>query len=250
VLAPLLALLCALTALAAVARRRRRARPARAHIADPHDGTRIETDGAMRSVQAAVLTLPASALEQLWTPMALERLARTYWRFLARVTLGLVRVDYAGEKRTVVLLRRPLRLLRFKAPEYAMDSERGIVRWRIEDGLLVERRGHHGDGYLQIDVRRLPSHPPADAAGRGRIRVEVEVANFYPSIARRLSAPVYRATQSRIHVLVTHGFLRSLERLDLAESRAGRYAGGELGVDDVPDPPLPAPGAGGARSQP
>jgi hypothetical protein len=244
VLAALLALLGLLTAATAVARRvrtrRRRARPAHARIADPHDGTRIEADGAVRSVQAAELTLPAAALEELWSPLALERLARTYWRYLTRVSLGLFRVDYTAAQRTVVLVRRPLRLLRFKAPEYAMDRERGIVRWRIEDGLLVERRGHHGDGYLQIDVRRLAE---PDRAGRARIRVEIEVANFYPSIARRLSTPVYRATQSRIHVLVTHGFLRSLERLDLAQSRAGRYATGELGVDDVPDPPLPAPRA-------
>jgi hypothetical protein len=235
---PLLALLTLLAALVAVVRRRRRG-PVRARVANPSDATRIEPDGAVRSVQAAELTLPATALEELWSPLQLERLARTYWRFLTRVSLGLIRVDYAGEKRTVVFVRRPLRLLRFKAPEYAMDRERGTVRWRMEDGLLVERRGQHRDGYLQIDVRRLPGAPDDSA----RIRVEVEVANFYPSIAHRLSEPVYRATQSRIHVLVTHGFLRSLERLDLAESRAGRYAAGELGVDDVPDPPLPAPGA-------
>jgi hypothetical protein len=239
VAAPLLALLTLLAAVAAVVRRRRarrRGHPARARILDSDLGTHMEPDGAVRSAQAAELTLPADALEELWSPLQLERLARTYWRFLTRVSLGLIRVDYAGEKRIVVLVRQPLRLLRFKAPEYAMDRERGMVRWRIEDGLLVERRGHHGDGYLQIDVRRMPARPPGD--GRARIRVEVEVANFYPSIARRLSAPVYRATQSRIHVLITHGFLRSLERLDLAESRAGRYAAGELGVDDVPDPPL------------
>jgi hypothetical protein len=132
----------------------------------------------------------------------------------------LIRVDYSAQQRTVVVLRQPLRLLRFKAPEYAMDAERGTVRWRIDDGLLVQRRGHHGDGYLQIDIQRLP----APAAGQGRIRVEVAVANFYPSIALRFSTPVYRATQSRIHVLITHGFLRSLRRLDLAQSRVGRFA--------------------------
>jgi hypothetical protein len=232
---PLLALIALLAAAAAAVRRRRarRRRLAHARIADPHDGTTIDAEGAVRSVQAAELTLPPAALEQLWSPLQLERLARTYWRFLTRATLGLVRVDYGETQRTVVLLRQPLRLLRFKAPEYAMDGERGIVRWRIEDGLLVEHRGHHGDGFLQIDVRRLAP----DVDGLARIRVEVEVANFYPSIARRLSRPVYRVTQSQIHVLLTHGFLRSLERLDLAESRIGRYAGGELGVDDVPDPP-------------
>jgi hypothetical protein len=56
------------------------------------------------------------------------------------------------------------------------------------------------------------------------MRVEVEVASFYPMIASRLSRFVYTHTQSRIHVIVTHGFLRSLARLDLAESRVGRFA--------------------------
>ena len=239
-LAPLLALLALAAALVA-ARRHHRAERAPARVGKLDDETTIGAQGAVRSVQTGELTLPAAALEQLWSPMQLERLARTYWRFLTRVTLGLVRVDYSASQRTVVLLRQPFRLLRFKAPEYAMDARRGTVRWRIEDGLLVDRRGRHGDGYLQIDVRRLAPRD-ADAAGLARIRVEVEVANFYPSIARRFSTPAYRATQSPIHVLVTYGFLRSLARLDLAESRAGRFAADALTVDDVPDPPLPPPG--------
>jgi hypothetical protein len=245
VVSPLLALLAALVAGAAVLRRRhvRLPRPARATIADPRDGTTIGVDGAVRSVQAAELTLPQEALEELWRPVQLERLARTYWRFLTRATLGLVRVDYSDAQRTVVLVRRPLRLLRFKAPEYAMDGERGIVRWRIDDGLLVQRRGHHGDGYLQIDVRRLPGDPAVP--GSAGLRVEVEVANFYPSIAGRLSKLVYRVTQSRIHVLLTHGFLRSLERLDLAESRVGKLAA--LEPEDVPDPPAAAPAPADAQ---
>ena len=229
-LAPLLALLALVAALLA-ARRHQRAERAPGRVAQLDDDTTIGAQGAVRSVQTGELTLPAEALERLWSPLQLERLARTYWRFLSRCTLGLVRVDYGAGQRTVVLLRRPLRLLRFKAPEYAMDARRGTVRWRIEDGLLVERRGRHGDGYLQIDVQRLPSPGPRLA----RIRVEVAVANFYPSIARRLSAPVYRATQSRVHVLVTYGFLRSLARLDLAESRVGRLAT----LDEVPDPQTP-----------
>jgi 4-amino-4-deoxy-L-arabinose transferase-like glycosyltransferase len=38
--------------------------------------------------------LPEEALNEIWTPMHVERLARTYWRFLTRVTLGLIRVVY------------------------------------------------------------------------------------------------------------------------------------------------------------
>jgi hypothetical protein len=164
--------------------------------------------------------MPVQTLDALWSPMHLERLARTYWSYLSRVTLGLIRVVYTPTERMVVLIARPIVLLRFRAPEYALDSDRGIVRWRIRDGLLVASEGHEGDGYLEIDVRRLP----ADAPGRGKVHVEVEIASFYPAIALRIARWFYTQTQSRIHVLVTHGFLRSLARLELEESAVGRFA--------------------------
>jgi hypothetical protein len=177
--------------------------------------------GAMRSIQAADLSLPEAALRELWSPMYLERLARTYWRFLTRATLGLIRVRYSQSERSIVLLGLRLRLLTFAAPEYELEPDHGIVRWRIARGALVARHGHGGAGHLQIDVRRLPG----EDRGCARLHVEVEVANFHPAIAFRLGQRVYNATQARIHVLVTHGFLRSLARLDLAESRVGRFAG-------------------------
>jgi len=189
-------------------------------IADLEDSTSLDWDtGAVRSVQKADLVIEESALREIWTPAHLERLARTYWRFLTRVTLGLVRVHYSERERSVVLLVRPLKLLTFQAPEYEMDATRGLVRWRVARGLLVSRQGRDGRGHLQIEVRRYPG---ADA-DHARLHVEVEVANFYPSIASRLSRRLYNATQSRIHVIVTYGFLRSLARLDLAESRVGRF---------------------------
>jgi hypothetical protein len=207
---------------------------AEAVIADPHDSTTIDhRTGAVRSAQAADLYLPASALEGIWTPVHLERLARTYWRFLTRATLGLIRVRYTEGERSVVLLFLPLKLLTFHAPEYEMDEHRGVVRWRIARGVLVARAGRQGDGYLQIDVRRCPSDDPQ----RARLHVEVEVANFYPAIASGIGRWFYNETQSRIHVIVTHGFLRSLARLDLAESRVGKFTR----IEDVPDP-SPEPG--------
>ncbi|HEU0250276.1 MAG TPA: hypothetical protein VFR48_06090 [Solirubrobacteraceae bacterium] len=194
------------------------------------------TSGATRSVQTAELTLPQAALRELWTPMHLERLARTYWRFLTRVTLGLVRVLYSESERSVVLLARPLTLLSFDAPEYELDTERGVVRWRIKRGLLVARSGRGGHGHLRIEVRRLPAENfgedapdsqdrTADTAesdeDQARIRIEVEVANFHPAIASGFGRRFYNATQARIHLFVTNGFLRSLARLDLAESKIG-----------------------------
>jgi hypothetical protein len=181
--------------------------------------TEDRASGAMRSIQGAEVTLPEDELRKLWTPSSLERLARTYWRYLTHATLGFVRVRYSERERTVVLLWRPLKLLTFEAPEYEMNGERGVVRWKIKRGLLVARKGQGGHGHLQIDVCRLP----ALEQGEARLHVEVEVANFHPAIATRLGRRIYNATQSRIHVFVTNGFLRSLARLDLAESHVGRF---------------------------
>jgi hypothetical protein len=178
-----------------------------------------DSTGAVRSVQSADVLLPTAALQEIWTPAHLERLARTYWRFLTRVSLGLIRVRYSDSERSVVLLFRPLKLLTFAAPEYELDPLRGLVRWRIARGLLVARRGRDSSGYLQIEVRR----DSLEQGARARLHVTVEVANFYPSIASGLGRRIYDVTQSRIHVVVTSRFLRSLARLDLAESRVGRF---------------------------
>ncbi|MEA2187109.1 MAG: hypothetical protein QOK16_2120 [Solirubrobacteraceae bacterium] len=207
-------------------------RMARAVLVDPDQHTTMDERGAVRSVQAADVTLPLRVLEEIWTPMHLERLARTYWRYLTRWTLGLIRVKYEEDERAVVFLMRPFVLLRFRAPEYELDAWRGIVRWRIASGLLVSRTGRDGDGYLQIDVRRCKRVDPET----GRVHIEVEVANFYPALASAIARWFYTATQSRIHVIVTHGFLRSLARLDLARSVVGRYET-PADADAVPDPP-------------
>lgn len=205
-------------------------RIANAVIADPEQHTMMDDSGAVRSIQAANVDMPVAELESLWHPQYLERLARTYWKYLSRVTLGLIRVTYTEDERAIVLIGRPLVLLRFHAPEYDLSSDRGVVRWRIQDGLLVSRRN---EGYLEIDVRRMPS----DRQGYGRVHVEVEVSNFYPAIATRVARWVYVQTQSRIHILVTHGFLRSLARLELEESAVGRFAGGERKPVNVGDTP-------------
>jgi hypothetical protein len=217
---PVLVLLAALAALLFARQRRSRRRPARAVIVSPPKSTAIAADGAVRSVQSAEITMAQTELDRMWSPTNLENLARTYWRFLSRVTLGLIRVVYSKNERSVVFLARPLTLLRFKAPEYVLEPDHGKVSWQIRGGLLVARAGR-GCGFLSLDVRREPNQA---ADGRARLRIEVEVANFYPSIAAGFSMPVYEATQSAIHVLVTHAFLRSLAKLNLATSRVGRLS--------------------------
>ena len=179
----LAALLAAIAALLFARRRRRRRMPARVRVS-PRTSTVIAADGAVRSVQSADLTLARADLDRMWTAGNLENLARTYWRFLKRVTLGLIRVKYGNDERSVVLLARPLTLLRFKAPEYSIDDGHGNVRWLIQGGLLVARAGR-GCGFLSLDVRRVPddvSRPDAT------VHIQVEVANFYPAIAAGFSS--------------------------------------------------------------
>ena len=206
---------------------------AHAVIADPEQHTVMDAQGAVRSIQAANVDMPLEELVEIWTPEHLERLARTYWKYLSRVTLGLIRVVYSEDERAVVLLRRPFVLLRFAAPEYEVSNGRGIVRWNIQDGLLVARRNQ---GFLEIDVRRMASDRP----GYGRAHVEVEVSNFYPAIAHFVARWFYAQTQSRIHVLVTHGFLKSLAKRELEESAVGRFSGRPVAPVNVGDTPWAA----------
>ena len=198
--------------------------PSRARIVELHDYTTVdERTGAVRSVQGAELCLHEALLREMWSPMYLERVARAYWRFLARVTLGLVHVRYTERERFLLLVGRPFKLITFQAPEYELEPDHGMVRWRIERGLLVAKNGRGIGGHLQIDVRRLPASDDAPS-GCARLQVEVEVANFHPAIASRAGRWVYNHTQSHLHVIITHRFLRSLARLNLAESRVGRFS--------------------------
>jgi hypothetical protein len=179
-------------------------------------------DGGVASTQVAEVTLPRWELERIWSPEYLERLARTYWTFLTRFFLGLLRVKYGPASREVVLLVRPFVLLRFGKPEYEIEADRGTVTWPIESGLLVAPAGR-GRGYLRLSVSRPPDD---DGAREVTTMVSSEVVSFYPLLAgwgwfSRIGRFIYEQTQLRIHVLVTHAFLRSLANLALEPSVVG-----------------------------
>ena len=156
---------------------------------DVDDVTEIDrSTGAVRSVQSAEVVLPAERIDAMWSPEYLERLARTYWRFLTRATLGLIRVYYTEGERYVCLLFRPLKLLTFQAPEYEMDDRRGVVRWRIERG-PARRPPRARRRRLPGDRRRAP------ARRRSRARSTSPSRSRWPTstraIASRLSRFVY-----------------------------------------------------------
>ena len=153
--------------------------------------------------------------------MQLERLARTYWRFLSRV-------DARADPRR---LQRGAAHRRAAAPAAAAAALQGAG---VRDGRAARHRPLADRGR---PAGRSGAATTATATCRSTcsgcrrratdVRASASRSRSRTSIRRSRSGfgrPVYRVTQSRIHVLVTYGFLRSLARLDLAESRVGRFA--------------------------
>ncbi|MDO9356024.1 MAG: hypothetical protein Q7T55_20160 [Solirubrobacteraceae bacterium] len=198
----------------------------RAAEADPQirvesltDDTVLERDGSVRSVQAGDVWLPSDRLEAVWTAENLERLARTYWYHLGRISFRLLRVMYTPTGRAMALFGL-VPLITFDEPEYELDERHGSVKWTIRNGLLVSQKGADKAGYLGIVVKHLESDRP----GMDRLHVELSIVNFYPALADRLSKRLYTVTQSRIHVVVVYSFLRSLAHGQLVPSKVGRFA--------------------------
>jgi len=192
-------------------------------ILDPGERSRVRPGGAVGSVQEAQIRVPREMLERTWSADNLELLARAYWAFLRRMSLGVIRVLYAPTSRTVAAFGK-IPLLRFGAPIYEAESGRGQVTWPIERGLLVAREGR-GRGSLRVSIERCDRDGIDDAVDAAvdtvRLIARVEVENFYPGIRgrgrfSRFGAWLYAQTQLRIHVLVCTAFLRSIPRLDFS----------------------------------
>lgn len=188
----------------------------------PDELDEAQRSGAVGSVQAGKLLVP-EPLSRVLNRGFLRRAAQGYWRFITRISLGLLRVVHASDHQSIVLLARPLVLLRFRPPRYELLDDRGSVTWPIERGLLVSRQGRN-QGFLRLSVGRVDE--PA-AGDRVRVRVQMEVRNFHPWLRRngrfaRLGGWLYSHTQQRIHRSITRGFLRSLARSAATSDPAAR----------------------------
>ncbi|MGE4427934.1 MAG: hypothetical protein AB7G37_15910 [Solirubrobacteraceae bacterium] len=193
-----------------------------------HTG-RDAASGTVYSIQTATLVTTTEQLEAVWSPMHLERLARSYWSYMERFSLGLVRVTYDDRGRYVCLMSRRIVLLGFSEPEYEFGRTQGLVRWPITRGLLVSRRGRDR-GWLEIEVHRRDGigerkgRDGAPAQPLSQIYVEIEVSQFAPAMNSGIAYWVYKNTQSRYHVLLAYGFIRSLAANPLEASVVGRFA--------------------------
>ena len=176
----------------------------------------------MRSVQSAEITIATAELERLWNPDQ-PREPRPHLLALSHPgDAGLIRVVYGSNERSVVFLARPFTLLRFDAPEYVLEADHGNVRWRIRGGLLVARRSAAAAvaSWRSTCAARRTAAPTGRPSCGSRSRSRTSTRRSPPASAR----PVYEATQSALHVLVTHAFLRSLATLNLAKSKVGRLS--------------------------
>ena len=189
-------------------------------IRDPEEHTVMDEDGAVRSIQAADVTLPERGARPLWNADA-PRAPRAHLLEvpLARHPRAHPRHLHATRSARSCCSRGRSCCCASTRRSTSSTRDRGVVRWRIRDGLLVAKRGREATA-----TSRSTSGAARRPPGRARVHVEVEIASFYPAIATWIARWFYPQTQSRIHVLVTHGFLRSLARLELEESAVGRFA--------------------------
>ena len=158
--------------------------------------------GAVTSIQAAGILaagprgdLDAARISSAWR-------GRT-GTFLSRCTLGIIRIRYTEAERFVVLLSARFVPALFRAPEYEMDADARHRALAHREGRARHEVRPRRRGYLEIEVRRRPPatrRPRPARRGRGRELLSVArlsgIGNWF-----------YANTQSRIHVIVTHGFL-------------------------------------------
>jgi hypothetical protein len=168
--------------------------------------------GAVGSVQAAELDVREPA-GRVMSRGFLEQAAAEYWRVITHFSLGLVRMISDAEDQCVVLIGRPLVLLRFQLPDYEASESEASVTWRIERGILVSPKGRNR-GFLRLSLEPLE---PSGTRRHRRVRAQMEVRNFYPWLLgrgrfARVGVWIYSQTQQRIHRAVTRRFLKKLSR--------------------------------------
>ena len=209
------------------------------------DRPRTRTAASPRATSPTSRCRPTE-LERIWNTEYLERLARTYWRFLTRVSLGLIQVEYGPDSREIVLVTKPFVLLRFFAPEYETDQQR-------RHGHLADQQGPAGRAAgprqgLPADrgrAPRRPEHRERDRAARrlrGRELLPAARGLGLVEADRRRHLPPRPSTRSTTSSPTRSS--NSLATLDLEESKVGKFRSRLPGAgkrprepDDVDPPP-------------
>jgi hypothetical protein len=178
--------------------------------------------GPVGSVHEAELLVAEQDVERVISAEVLSQVSDAYWRFLGRISLGLLRKHAEPGHESLVVVLRQAALLRLDAPTYREDSENASVTWPIDRGLLVAREGW-GRGSLAISLRRAARDPRR--SGDARVLMRMEVVGYYPRCRGHgrftpVGTWIYANTQAQIHRFVLRGFMRSLAGLELPPAAA------------------------------
>ena len=145
-----------------------------------------------------MITVDRETFEQIWTPSTLELLARSYWDYIRRFTLGAIRVQYRVDSQTVTLLGR-VPLLRFRTPVFRPATTGPRSRAGRKGTAGRPRRPRQGFSGIEA------SRGQAEDAGCPTLMVSSTVSNFYPWLRgtgrfARFGTWLYSQTQLRIHI--------------------------------------------------
>jgi hypothetical protein len=138
-------------------------------------------DGAIESEQRVALTRPVVE----FSTTGAERLGRSYWREVRRLTGSLVRPRERGGALELRLLGGPV-LLRFDRPTLEASETRAFCSYPISGGLLTRRA-----------AGELAFEQTADA-------LSSTVRGFFPRVAN------YDRLQGRAHVAISRRYFRRL----------------------------------------
>jgi hypothetical protein len=139
------------------------------------------SDGAIESEQRVGLTRPVVE----FSAAGAERLGRSYWREVRRLTGSLVRPRERGGALELRLLGGPV-LLRFDRPTIEAGETRAFCSYPISGGLLARRAA--GELTFEQTAETLTS----------------TVRGFFPRVAH------YDRLQGRAHVAVSRRYFRRL----------------------------------------
>ena len=185
-----------------------------------------------RSVQAADLTMPAAALDRDLDADA-PRAPGAHLLALPHPLHARPDPRRATREASATSCCSPGRscCCASRRPSTRWTTQRGVVRWRIERGLLVARAGHGGDGYLQIDAaprrrRTTPSSGRPARRGRGRELLPDDRLAVQPRGLHGDAVAHPRARDPRLPALAGAPRPRGVGRA------VGRFAGGPGGDAD------------------
>ena len=156
---------------------------------------RVSPAGAVQFEQLVTSTRPL--VEQ--SEAGALALAEHYWNEVELTTHRLVRVRRRGEQITLRLFGR-WTLLRFGAPETAIDETGVLSRFPITGGALARTSG----GSITFSQTAMPA-----------VELRATIDGFFPRLGGRPGGPawtggLYRHVQQRIHTSISRRYFQRL----------------------------------------